>query len=140
MPYTRRQVRYLESSASPLTQAQKDKMNAELHEDPSLGHHTKGSSTMAKHNIREIRVEVHRDAKGSVTGHTVHHHMLAKPTKSPAFMEDTHESYPFGSKGEGASGGAKLGDHIMHHLGMGDKGKESHQDAEPDEESGQFEE
>jgi hypothetical protein len=131
MPYTRREVRFLESSASPLTQTQKDKMNRELHDDPSLGHHTKGSPTMKKHNIREIRVEVHRDSKGNVTGHTVRHHMIPKPTKSPAFMEDTHESYPFGAKGEGTNKGPHLGDHIMSHLGMGDAAKEAHEEEEP---------
>jgi hypothetical protein len=48
MPYTRRQVRFLESSGSPLTPAQKDKMNAELHTDPSLGHKRKGSKAMKR--------------------------------------------------------------------------------------------
>jgi hypothetical protein len=44
MPYTRRQVRYLLSSASPLSGAQQDKMKAELHADPALGHKRKGES------------------------------------------------------------------------------------------------
>jgi len=42
MPWTRRQVRYLLSDASPLTPAQKKKMQAELHENPQLGHKKKG--------------------------------------------------------------------------------------------------
>lgn len=47
------------------------------------------------HGIREIRIEVHR-SKGKVTGHTVHHHMVPKPsTKSHSFMEETHHSFPF---------------------------------------------
>jgi hypothetical protein len=47
------------------------------------------------HGIRELRIEVHR--KGNkITGHTVHHHMVPKPTgKSHAFYEDTHHSFPF---------------------------------------------
>ena len=94
--------------------------------------------TMSKHNIREIRVEVHRDAKGAVTGHTVHHHMMPKATKSPAFMENTEESYPFGAGGESANGGANLGGHIMQHLGMGDKSKEAKQDGEADTEGGEY--
>ena len=48
------------------------------------------------HNIREIRIEVHRGKGGKVTGHTVHHHLIPKPTtKSHAFYEDTTERYPF---------------------------------------------
>jgi hypothetical protein len=38
MPWTPRAKRFLLSSGSPLTQAQKDKMKDELHADPSLGH------------------------------------------------------------------------------------------------------
>lgn len=48
MPYTRRQVRFLESDDSPLSPAQKDKMNAELHADPALGHKRKGSAAMKR--------------------------------------------------------------------------------------------
>lgn len=59
MPYTRRQVRYLESSGSPLTAEQKDKMNRELHADPSLGHKKKGSAAMKrgprKDNFKKTR-------------------------------------------------------------------------------------
>ena len=100
MPWTPRQVRYLESSASPLTSAQKDKMNAELHADPSLGHKQKGSSAMKKApegHLREMRIEIHRGPKKEVTGHTVHHHMMPiRASKSGAFMEETHHSFPFG--------------------------------------------
>lgn len=47
------------------------------------------------HGIREIRIEVHR-SKGKITGHTVHHHMVPKPSsKSHAFYEDTTSSFPF---------------------------------------------
>lgn len=44
MPYTPRQTRYLLSSGSPLSPAQKDRMKAELHADPSLAHKKKGGA------------------------------------------------------------------------------------------------
>lgn len=42
MPYTPRQTRYLLSSGSPLSGAQKSKMKGELHDDPALAHARKG--------------------------------------------------------------------------------------------------
>lgn len=45
MPWTRKQVKYLESDDSPLTRAQKDKMNAELHANPAMGHAKKQKVT-----------------------------------------------------------------------------------------------
>lgn len=52
-----------------------------------------------KSNIRELRIEVHRGKDGVVTGHTVHHHMMpTKASKSGAFMEEMHHSFPFGPK------------------------------------------
>ena len=48
MPWTRRQVRYLESSGSPLTADQKAKMNSELHANPKMGHAKKGSAELKK--------------------------------------------------------------------------------------------
>lgn len=48
MPWTRKQVKLLLSQASPLTEAQKAKMVAELHADPSLGHARKGSPELKK--------------------------------------------------------------------------------------------
>jgi len=48
MPWTRRQVRKLLSSGSPLNSAQKEKMLGELHRDPSLGHARKGSKALKK--------------------------------------------------------------------------------------------
>ncbi len=48
MPWTRRQVRKLLSSGSPLTPEQKAKMKAELHANPSLGHKRKGSAAMKR--------------------------------------------------------------------------------------------
>lgn len=43
MPWTNRQFRYLMSSGSPLTSAQKEKDKAEAHADPSLIHRRKKS-------------------------------------------------------------------------------------------------
>lgn len=48
MPWTRRQVRYLLSSGSPLTGEQKTKMKGELHADPAMGHKRKGSAALKK--------------------------------------------------------------------------------------------
>jgi hypothetical protein len=48
MPWTRRQVKKLLSSGSPLDQEQKRKMVEELHRDPSLGHAKKGSAALKK--------------------------------------------------------------------------------------------
>jgi len=48
MPWTRKQVKYLLSSGSPLSGEQKTKMKAELHADPAMGHKKKGSSALAK--------------------------------------------------------------------------------------------
>ena len=42
MPWTRKQVKKLLSSGSPLTPAQKTKMRRELHANPALGHGKKG--------------------------------------------------------------------------------------------------
>lgn len=42
MPWTRRQVRYLLSSGSPLKPSQKKKMVGELHANPAMGHKKKG--------------------------------------------------------------------------------------------------
>jgi hypothetical protein len=41
MPWTEKQVRFLLSKGSPLTDAQKDKDKAELHANPSMGHKKK---------------------------------------------------------------------------------------------------
>jgi hypothetical protein len=120
MPWTRRQVRFLESSGSPLTAAQKDKMNAELHADPSLGHKKKGSPAMKKAApMRRMEIEIHRGPQNTVTGHTVHHHMMpTASSKSGAFMEETHHSFPFDAKGESSTHGNMM-DHIASHLGVG---------------------
>jgi hypothetical protein len=119
-PWTPRQVRYLESSVSPLTSTQKNKMNAELHADPSLGHKTKGSSVMKTGNkLRRMEIEVHRDQSGKVTGHTVSHHYLPnQKSKSGAFSEYPETtSQPFG-KGQHEA----MMDHIDNHLGIASTG------------------
>lgn len=48
MPWTRKQVKKLLSSGSPLTGAQQEKMKAELHANPALGRARKGSSALRK--------------------------------------------------------------------------------------------
>jgi hypothetical protein len=48
MPWTRRQVRKLLSSGSPLTAEQKQKMIGELHANPAMGHARKGSKALKK--------------------------------------------------------------------------------------------
>lgn len=91
-----------------------------------------------KHNIREIRVEVHHGEGGKVTGHTVHHHMMPKKTKSPAFYEDTNESYPFDANGKSSSHGDML-NHIGKHLGLASATEDEHEpdgDENDEEEAG----
>lgn len=88
----------------------------------------------APHKIREIRIEVHRDAKKGVTGHTVHTHHMPKATgKSGAFLEDTHESVPFDANGESKSHGHML-DHVGKQLQM-----QGAAEAEPDGDEGEEE-
>ena len=48
MPWTRKQVKKLLSSGSPLDASEKRKMQEELHRDPSLGHAKKGSKALKK--------------------------------------------------------------------------------------------
>lgn len=48
MPWTPKQFRYLMSSASPLTEAQKEKDKSEAHANPSMVHHHKGESVLKK--------------------------------------------------------------------------------------------
>jgi hypothetical protein len=59
VPWTRKQVKYLLSSASPLTGGQKAKMKGELHSDPAMGHKKKGSSTLTKGPKKRPDVESH---------------------------------------------------------------------------------
>lgn len=53
MPWTRRQVKYLLSSGSPLSGQQKDKMKTELHDNPAMGHAKKGSSELKERQRAE---------------------------------------------------------------------------------------
>jgi hypothetical protein len=50
VPYTRRAIKLLLSSGSPLSgkQKEKEKLKSELHEDPSIGHARKGASHAGK--------------------------------------------------------------------------------------------
>jgi hypothetical protein len=48
LPWTRKQVKKLLSSGSPLDDAQKRKMIEELHRDPKLGHAKKGSAALKR--------------------------------------------------------------------------------------------
>ena len=136
-PWTRRQVRFLESSGSPLTAAQKAKMNSELHADPSLGHKKKGSSEMKKGpQIHRMEIEVHRGPKQEVTGHTVHHHMMpSKASKSGAFMEPTHHSFPFDADGHSSTHGHMM-DHIADHLNLGSPTENAKEEAAENEPEG----
>jgi hypothetical protein len=46
MPWTRKQVRYLLSSGSPLKPEQRTKMLGELHANPAMGHMKKGAGKL----------------------------------------------------------------------------------------------
>ena len=73
MPYTPKQVRFLESSGTPLTAVQKAKMNRELHENPSLGHYKKGHMSKvdaykkSKRKAERVDVEKADDGSGFIT-------------------------------------------------------------------------
>lgn len=128
-PWTRSQVRYLESIGSPLTASQKSKMNRELHENPALGHQKKGSKAMAQSTqdapqtmkgIKGVRIEVHKGEDGKVTGHSVHHEFEPKGSKSGAFLERPPEAtHLFGPKGQSLSGGMDMVAHLKKNLGIG---------------------
>ena len=108
MPWTRRQVRYLESSGSPLSAEQKAKMNRELHENPALGHKQKGSSAMQKAPYHHTMITHHGDGS-----HTVEHHPHVKMAgKSSAFMERGEP------KTYSVEHGAALIGKLKEHLGM----------------------
>lgn len=52
MPWTRKQTKYLLSSGSPLSSAQKTKMKGELHANPKMGHKKKGKGIPLKALMR----------------------------------------------------------------------------------------
>jgi len=95
----------------------------------------------APDHMREMRIEIHRGPARKVTGFTVHHHMMPKPTsKSGAFMENETISHPFS-----ANEHAKMMAHVKQHTGAqlaggaaaaaerpGDAGKEEVEDADRD--------
>lgn len=53
MPWTRKQVKYLLSKGSPLSESKKESMKAELHRDPSKGHMRKASKTSKHHSAMD---------------------------------------------------------------------------------------
>jgi len=57
MPWTRKQVKYLLSSVSPLSGQQKTKMVGELHADPAMGHAKKGSKALSQAAAARIRAK-----------------------------------------------------------------------------------
>jgi hypothetical protein len=59
MPWTRKQVKKLLSSGSPLSAAQQDSMKAEMHANPAMGHAKKGSAALKKYprNAARLRTE-----------------------------------------------------------------------------------
>lgn len=78
----------------------------------------KHEADMKGHNLRSMRIEVHRGKNKEITGHTVHHEMMPKPSKGTgAFYEDTHEEYPFDAKGQSSSHGSMV-DHVTKHLNL----------------------
>jgi len=52
---------------------------------------------MKDHGIRRISIEVNRGKDGKITGHTVSHDMVPKPSKkgTGAFYDHVSEQYPF---------------------------------------------
>lgn len=70
-------------------------------------------------HLRRLEVEIHRAPAGKgmvgkITGHTVHHYMepSTQKSKSGAFFEQTHHSFPFGKDQN-----AEMLDHVAEHLG-----------------------
>lgn len=54
MPWTPRAVRFLFSKGSPLTPAEKAKMERELHANPALGHARKGAIGNKAVRLRDL--------------------------------------------------------------------------------------
>lgn len=67
MPWTRKQVKKLLSSGSPLSGAQKDKMKAELHADPAMGHAKKGSAELKEAARERMNSQMKRYSGKSTT-------------------------------------------------------------------------
>ncbi len=64
MPWTRRQVKKLLSSGSPLSAAQKTSMKSELHSNPALGHARKGSAALKKPKRAGTNLNIFRERAG----------------------------------------------------------------------------
>jgi hypothetical protein len=97
MPWTKRQVRFLESKDSPLTSSQREKMNSELHDNPSMGHMKKGAKGMERGN----KVEAYKKSKRKA--HRIH---IEKADDDSGFMVTTHYPGPI----DGSSHGALISD------------------------------
>lgn len=63
MPWTRKQVKYLMSSGSPLSKGQKSKMVGELHANPSMGHKKKGSSALKRGQTSRRKANQHVESE-----------------------------------------------------------------------------
>jgi hypothetical protein len=74
----------------------------------------KHEDKMKKSQLSDMRIEFHHNPAGKLTGHTVHHTMMAKPSKSGAFSEHEHASFPFS-----VSDHAGMLAHVNEHLGGG---------------------
>jgi hypothetical protein len=95
--------------------------------------HEAKMKTEAPMPMSSMRIEVHHGPKMKVTGHTVHHEMMPKPSKgSMAFSENTSHSFPFDANGKSSSHGDMM-DHIAEHLGMDGSGGK----AEAEDEGGE---
>jgi len=101
MPWTEKQVRYLESSGSPLTSAQKGKMNRELHQNPAMGHKQKVKPMKFSHT--------HIDHLSDGT-HVVTHHPAMKMSKSGAMASPMAEPVKYSASNDELMG--KMGDHL----------------------------
>lgn len=67
--------------------------------------------------LREMRIEIHREKSGKVTGHTVHHMHVMTPSKSGAFMgAEEPSTHTFGPRGEAVGEGENGMGHIANHL------------------------
>lgn len=96
--------------------------------------------TMSKHEpMREMRIQFHRQG-GKLSGMTVHHEMMPKQSKSPAFYEDRSEQVPFGADGMSTTHG-HINDHVAKHVkgqisgaGASKGDNEAMNDAEEEEE------
>ena len=92
---------------------------------------------MTKEPMREMRIEMHRGPGNKLTGFTVHHSMVPKPSKSMAFHENTTHSFPFAANEHEA-----MMDHVHEHTAgqLGGGTSETASAAPPKESAGEMEE